>query len=303
LGPRSHLTAIFDSHRGREPTDPRAKITFQMPNDIIEFKEEMLVDLFLSPEDSFSFSFTDPRSIFIEIRAEQPQQAGQKARAMCTARLEWKASERVRLDFEALANGTLPEGSKLPPSHADVVDSNGKIKKGYAVPPSALPERLRSVIGQAIRELRDYTAKTVKTIRWRKNQRTGHNPIPATRGFFFSMDGTEWTPLSELTFEMEVRASLDLSAEIRNEIETIVRAGGDEPLGHELHREALSHRDQNPRSSLIIAMAAAEIGFKELVGDLVPAARWMIDNAPSPPLVRMLAEYLPLSSSQMQDQR
>ncbi len=117
---------------------------------------------------------------------------------------------------------------------------------------------------------------------------TGH------AGILLSMDGTKWIPLQDLTFEVEVHASLDLPAETRNEVETIVRAGADEPLGHELHREALSHRDQNPRSSLIIAIAAAEIGFKELVGDLVPAARWIIDNAPSPPLVRMLTEYLPL---------
>ena len=101
------------------------------------------------------------------------------------------------------------------------------------------------------------------------------------------MDGTKWIRLQNLTFEAEVSVSLSLPVETRNEIETIVRTGGDEPLGHEQHREALSHRVQNPRSSLMIAIAAAKISFKELVGDLVPAARWIIDNAPSPPLVRI----------------
>lgn len=261
---------------------------------VIQFKEEMLVDLFLSAGDSVSFAFQEPRSTLIEIRAEPAKQAGQRATAICTARLEWKASERVRLDFETLAKGNLPEGSTLPPSHAGMVDSKGKIKNGYPVPPSALPERMRSAFGQATTELRDYAARTIKTIRWRTNQQAGHNPIPATRGSFFSMDGTKWIRLQNLTFEAEVYVSLSLPVETRNEIETIVRTGGDEPLGHERHREALSHRVQNPRSSLMIAIAAAKISFKELVGDLVPAARWIIDNAPSPPLVRMLTEYLPL---------
>ena len=37
----------------------------------------------------------------------------------------------------------------------------------------------------------------------------------------------------------------------------------DEPLGHELLREAWANRGQNPRSSLVLAVAAAEVGFKQ----------------------------------------
>ena len=96
---------------------------------VIQFKEEMLVDLFLSAGDSVSFAFQEPRSTLIEIRAEPAKQAGQRATAICTARLEWKASERVRLDFETLAKGNLPEGSTLPPSHAGMVDSKRQNKK------------------------------------------------------------------------------------------------------------------------------------------------------------------------------
>jgi hypothetical protein len=42
-----------------------------------------------------------------------------------------------------------------------------------------------------------------------------------------------------------------------------------------------------------MAMSAAEIGLKELVSRLVPDAGWLVGNVPSPPLVRMLIEYLP----------
>jgi hypothetical protein len=259
-----------------------------MPKDIIQFKEDLFVDLFIGEKDSFSFSYDKPHKTFIVIHAEPPKGPGQRATAICTASLEWKASDRVRLDFETLANGALPEGSKLPKSHAYIIDSEGRIKEHHTVPPSALPEWMRSAINQASAELYDHTAKTIKTLRWRTNHPAEHNPILGTRGFYFSTDGAEWKSLMELSIEMEVLGSLDLAEEIRNEIETMIVAGTDEPLGHELYREALAHRHQNPRSSLIIAIAAAEVGFKECVGDLIPGARWLVDHVPSPPLVQMV---------------
>jgi hypothetical protein len=44
---------------------------------------------------------------------------------------------------------------------------------------------------------------------------------------------------------------------------------------------------------LLLATAAAEVGFKELVIDLIPEARWLVLEAPSPPLVGLLKNSLP----------
>src|ERR1700683_178212 len=41
-------------------------------------------------------------------------------------------------------------------------------------------------------------------------------------------------------------------------------------------------------------MAAAETGFKQFCSILAPDASWLIENVPSPPIVKMLEEYLPL---------
>jgi hypothetical protein len=40
-------------------------------------------------------------------------------------------------------------------------------------------------------------------------------------------------------------------------------------------------------------MSAAEVGFKQCVGKLVPDAEWLANYAPTPPLNTMLSEYLP----------
>jgi len=73
-----------------------------------------------------------------------------------------------------------------------------------------------------------------------------------------------------------------------------MNTGDSEPLGHELFLEAWGLRRENPRSSLIIGLCAAEVGFKQCIGKLAPDAEWLANNLPSPPLDRMLSNYLPL---------
>ena len=63
-------------------------------------------------------------------------------------------------------------------------------------------------------------------------------------------------------------------------------------MGHELFCEAWVQRKANPRSALVIGIAAAETAFKECVLNLNPQARWLVENWQSPPLIKMLQEFL-----------
>lgn len=83
------------------------------------------------------------------------------------------------------------------------------------------------------------------------------------------------------------------SPKLQDEIEGLIRADANEPLGHELFLEAWQNKNSNPRSALIIGIAAAEVGFKQCVVKLVPGAVWLITECPSPPLTIMLSRYLP----------
>jgi hypothetical protein len=66
-----------------------------------------------------------------------------------------------------------------------------------------------------------------------------------------------------------------------------------EPLGHELLREALDLQHSNPRAALVIGIAALEVGLKECVADLAPDTAWLVQETPTPPVVKMLVEYVP----------
>ncbi len=89
------------------------------------------------------------------------------------------------------------------------------------------------------------------------------------------------------------RSSIQPKYRPGEEIAALVANGVSIPLGHELLAEAEVLEHQAPRSSLMLSVAALEVGFKNVVSELVVEARWLMEEIPSPPLARMLTEYLP----------
>lgn len=73
----------------------------------------------------------------------------------------------------------------------------------------------------------------------------------------------------------------------------LVTSSHREPVGHELWREAWNLRNSNPRSSLVIGVAAAEVGLKQVISLLVPEAKSLVENIPSPPLDAIMRKVLP----------
>lgn len=73
----------------------------------------------------------------------------------------------------------------------------------------------------------------------------------------------------------------------------LVGASVQQPLAHELWRESWNLRHASPRSSLVVGVAAAEVGFKQLVALLVPDAKTLVEHVLSPPLDIMIRRVLP----------
>jgi hypothetical protein len=67
-----------------------------------------------------------------------------------------------------------------------------------------------------------------------------------------------------------------------------------EPLAHFLRHEAWSLRGLNPRGSLLLAVSAAETALKTFIGEGSPERAWLIQEVPSPPILKLMREYLPL---------
>jgi hypothetical protein len=145
--------------------------------------------------------------------------------------------------------------------------------------------------------LRDFVVRAACILRWRRGL-TGHpNPITSIkRPLEWSDDGQSWQMVPG-AFRLLVDPGIPYSRMndgIRSSVIDLVHAGNREPIGHELFQEAWSQRTHIPRSSLLIGMTAAEVGVKSFIGDLVPDAEWLALHAPTPPLIQILTEYLPI---------
>lgn len=132
---------------------------------------------------------------------------------------------------------------------------------------------------------------------WRRGTRVDYS-LPFDREAFWSLDGKQWNRIQvivglKITFGMPWKQG-PVSGEVIADVSTLVENGDDEPLAHQLLREAWSQKIGSPHNSLVFAITAAEAGFKQSVSKLVPEARWLVENLQTPSLSRMLTEYLPL---------
>jgi hypothetical protein len=143
-------------------------------------------------------------------------------------------------------------------------------------------------------EMSDLIQRTLRLARWRTNSRGGPNPIRSAVPSYFvwSADGSNWKMVAD---SISARIRLVANSRIWSKddaefVQTEIVKGSSEPLGHELLREADVNRETNPRSSLILAVAAAEVGFKQFASTVLKDTAWLLE-LPSPPLTEMLARF------------
>ncbi|MDA2916392.1 hypothetical protein MYX64_06070 [Nitrospinae bacterium AH_259_B05_G02_I21] len=268
------------------------------------FKLEHIVrklSINIEESDSREFAYGGPHQVTVSLRKASTKDAHTsdlgRDYAVCTAMSQQEPSPEIRAMFASLAESRLPQGSDLEKASnmwADhAFEPDGRIKESHGVPFEILPQSFRSFVEQAKGELYDFLTRTVQVLRWRGAAKGPHSPFSVS-GWGWSFDGQLWKPVpSVIQVFWEAISPLRATGEVCVQVERLVTEGATEPIGHELYREAWEQRHQNPRSSLVIGMAAAEVGFKQCVSTLVPDAKWLVEEAPSPPLVRMLQEYLP----------
>jgi hypothetical protein len=202
--------------------------------------------------------------------------------------------------FESLEKGELPEGYKEPKYWVGFEQQpNGRILTWFGsksdVPNlSSLPSDVQAFINLTDRALVDASTRSVNLLRWRFGIRGPHEPLHRRR-FLWSADAETWRFVPcDSNLRIWMPSEADFSHSSAQEIQSLIAAGSSEPLGHSLWREAWEQRESNPRRALVIGMAAAEVGFKQFVADVVPKAAWLIEELQSPPLEKLMRAYLPM---------
>jgi hypothetical protein len=227
----------------------------------------ILRDMSLHDDDHFAFSAAPPCQITLEIRPPSEEEAASLSKddCLCILRADEAVADNVRPQFEIL-NEYQPEVNEIRKAIIDRLD--------------------------------EYMQQTVNVLRWRRGKTGCFNAVHTTRDLEWSDDDLTWRqvpkpPIIGITVVQGIPWSR-LTDEVQESVTNLLKAGVGEPLAHELFHEAWSLQIDNPRSSLIIGIAAAEVGIKSLIGFLVPEAEWLAFNSPSPPIEKILRNYLPL---------
>jgi hypothetical protein len=229
----------------------------------------------LGKGDALEFCFDSPKVISVRLSKSYPD--GLKPRepsdAVCTSTTQAEPSD-------AKIAAELKAGWKLP-----VV--GGKVTEG---------DPTTEFIDSVFADLRALMLSTVTLFRWRQGIADGPPDPCHTLRERYSEDGEVWREVSmvrsiKIRFGLVVRSNPE--DDVSKKVVELATAGTEEPLGRQLFREAWSQKDSRPRSALVIGVAAAEVGFKKLVGSLAPQAQWLVDEVQTPALSKMLSKLLP----------
>lgn len=258
----------------------------------------------------------DKKGVEIEIRASGKQ--GDFGFGHSNLEIRVKVSHDVTdqqyLFVETLINQRTVTPSECPVrlpysvSDREVVAINGKIANGYSPTSDFLPKDLQELCISTGKALESHAIRFVQLLRWlekadgpvkirdRQDQRFGLYWKTTQEQYH----GVPWP--KQAPFSMSVGGGITWSEEVRQNFSQLWEAiGTQEPLGHQLLREAKSIVEHNRRGALLICYSALEVGIKQHISNCAPDAGWLAMYAPTPPLFKILRDYLPKIHGEKQD--
>jgi hypothetical protein len=274
----------------------------------VEFLLDLwLQDIFFNPDlpEGITFNVGGPNAIEIKLKPRDPKRS-----SLALNGLDCKVKGRVEvtpdeyefvvalLDRRFLSYpGTpiaLPFERRL--GHRDI-DEDGTIKEGFSVPIDYFPKALQTRCDQIHNELFTKAIRFLKLLRWQQGADGSHRPVES--------DALYWRVSGDKAF-------YHVGRRLRGPVTTPMPAGiqwseddqkdfkalwndekAEEPLAHELLREAYSLAPSAPRSALLIAATALEVGIKSYISKVAPSTSWLLEELPAPPVHKMLRKYIP----------
>ena len=245
----------------------------------------------------FTVRWTHEVEVTLRLPDEAECEMGhKKENAQCDGRMSFEPNDKIVQALRALAEHRLPTGGKPRSEWSDdweFIDKDGNLLDNHMAPWEVLPQSLQSYLMQSSSEVDQAIRAVVGAVRWRLGDEGLHQPFSG-RGSFFSFDGANWlrAPMQGFVYGWAV-GDLRVTDEVAADVQSLLDDGENEPLAHALWREGWEQRHANRRSALLLGISAVEVGVKQFISSRVPDAAWMLEEAPTPPVTRMLAEYLP----------
>jgi len=215
----------------------------------------------------------------------------------CIATCELEPEERVVSALGDLEANRLPPGSIHPSERKGIFDADGSLRPNHGIDLSCLPGWFQEFRHEIYRELYECATRMIKLVRWHCNAHGGPKAIRSDAWLKWCWDGQPWQlmpphldwPGGEEVLPVSFDPNTQSTICSKMHLSEL-----NEPVGHELFREAWELRRSRPRSALTLGIAAAEAGIKQFIVDTEPGTKWIVENLPSPPLSDLLRKYLPI---------
>jgi len=209
-----------------------------------------------------------------------------------TATAEVSAPAAASEALNALAIGLVPTGTG-PSTFCGQPEVGGPIPE-HGLTFEQLPQSLRDLSQRINPQLSEAASAFFELLRWRYDL-DGPPRATSSLGSRWSEDGSDWLhfPTAVSTSARFAHLGISFTAEQVSEIEHLIGTDTFQPLGAALLREADFLIHQSIATALVLGVTAIEIGVKELIRQVQPDTTWLLENSPSPPVVRILSDYLP----------
>jgi hypothetical protein len=181
-----------------------------------------------------------------------------------------------------------------PRTKRELITSDGALAEGYRLPLKHYPDDLQTIYKAASEELTAETLRFIKQIMWFFNLSHLNDPL-RHRSLYCNTHGGDYHLIEYPKSVIGNRWQNDIiwSGENISGFFSLWKSASEEPLGHELLREAGSTLHSAPRSALLMLASALEVAVKSYISDRAPTTQWLLTELQSPPVPIMLRKFVP----------
>ncbi len=252
--------------------------------------------------EGLSFEIKGPNDLVLSVRPMHPDDDafGDRRGITCKIRGVFSATQDQRDFVAALLQRRFTPYKGMPiklpyVKHGqEQISADGTMREGFSLPFESYPDGLKILCDEARGLLLSVITRFVKLLIWNLRLEAPPNFIQTHALYWQIEKGTySGVGLKRQSIEALSPPGITWDENDQEELRLLWDSKADEPLAHELLREARALSDSSPRSALLILATAVEIGVKAYIMLTAPQTVGLVDTMPSPPIYKLFKDYLP----------